>query len=72
MKLSEVVIASAGPAEESSDSVDPGLVRASKDVLVAVKKGDPKRLAAALKAAYSLCQGDDDEYEEEDDMMGEE
>ncbi len=41
--------------EEGEDDI--GLESAAEDILAAVKEDNPKALAAALRAAVTMCQG---------------
>lgn len=70
--LFELVVGSGGPGksgEEEAGSdyeVSPEQVDAAKEVLRAVRKGDPKALARAICMMHDLHEPDGDEFSEEE------
>lgn len=43
------------PKDESQDSDSAGLEAAAQDILNAIKSGDAKALASAIKSAFEIC-----------------
>lgn len=57
------------PIDESNEYDSDSLLYAAEDLLKAVADGNPKAVAAALKAAFEIC---DSQPQEEAPMEGEE
>lgn len=44
-----------GSLNEKSDEQDQGLIAAAEDIMKAINSKDSKQLAAAIKAAFEIC-----------------